>query len=203
VREIRGVLASPLELRGVRFVTPTLDVTVGRIEARWSFGAILLGRLEVQSLVIDSVRVAALAARDTVPAKAREAPRLQSLRAPLDVRVRRLALRGLHVSAPGDTAWLAVSEGRLSGRWHDDRVRLDTLVLRSPMFDADLRGEIVTEGPWRLDLSSEWALRPPDYPEFTGRGRTEGSVTAWRVTSVSMRPSPRASTCAGPSIPSI
>jgi translocation and assembly module TamB len=182
VREIRGVLASPLELRGVRFVTPTLDVTVGRIEARWSFGAILLGRLEVQSLVIDSVRVAALAARDTVPAKARPAPRLQSLRAPLDVRVRHLALRGLHVSAPGDTAWLAVSEGRLSGRWHDDRVRIDTLVVRSPMFDADVRGEIVTRGPWRLDLSSEWALRPPDHPEFAGRGRTEGSVTAWRVT---------------------
>ena len=181
VREIRGVLASPLELSGVRLATPSLDLTVGRIQARWSLGAILLGRLDVRSLAIDSVRVVTLAARDTASAKPGPPPRMPSLRAPLDVRVRRLVLRGLDVRAAGDSAGLTLTEGRLTGRWHDDRLRLDTLALRSPLLDADLRGEIGTAGPWRFDLSSEWALRPPDLPELRGRGRTEGTLAAWHI----------------------
>src|SRR5436190_353653 len=122
VREIRGVLASPLELTGVRFVTPSLELEADRVAARWSLGALLAGRLDVKSLEIDSVRIVTLAARDTAAAESLP-PRLPSLRAPLDIDVRHFVLHGLDVRAPGDTVGFALFEARFAGRWHHDHLR--------------------------------------------------------------------------------
>ena len=180
-REIRGALASPLVLRDVRFASPSLELTAARIEARWSLGPILLGRLDVTSLEIDSVRVLTVPGPAAARPEPGAPPRLSDLRALLALGVGRLVLRDLDLRAAGDSAGRTIAEFRFAGRWRADRLRLDTLALQSPGLDADVRGEIGTAGPWRLDLSSRWVARPRGLPEFSGRGRIDGSVARWRV----------------------
>jgi len=179
VREVRGTLASPLELWGVAWRTKSLEVSVDRLAAGWDLSDLLQGALVVRTLHADGVRVRQLA--PSAPAGTTPPPALPDLRLPLALRVGELRVRDFRYVPRGDSGAFALDEMRAAGDSRGELVRVSSLRARSPLFDLEAHGQIRPRREYPLDVELGGVLRLPGRPEFRGRGRVAGSVERARV----------------------
>ena len=179
VREVRGMLASPLELRGVAWRTKSLEVSVDRLAAGWDLSDLLQGALEVRTLHADGVRVRQLA--PSPPTGTTQPPALPDLRLPLALRVGELRVRDFRYVPRGDSGAFVFDEVRAAGELRGELVRISSLRVRSRLFDVEAHGQVRPRREYPLDVELGWVLRLPGRPEFRGRGRVAGSVERARV----------------------
>ena len=90
---VSGVLAGPIELSAASFADGELTLAAGRVELDWNPWALAAFTLEIDSLRIDSLRIALPAANPDPQAEPRPftAP---EIRLPLKLRLEALELRG-------------------------------------------------------------------------------------------------------------
>lgn len=177
IRESRGTLASPLELRGVVWRTATLEVRVERLLLRWDLPGLFGRTLDLHRLHAEGVRVRSLAASAAEPAGATP-DSLPSVRLPLTVRVRDLRVSDFLYSPAGDTAGLALDGLQAALDFEADQLRLSKLHAESRLFALDLRGRVEPHGDYPLDLDLGFRVRPPGRAELNGNAAVSGSLEA-------------------------
>lgn len=185
VGEVRGSLASPLELWDFEYRTASLSVRARHILVRWDLSRLPGKVLDVKSLEADSVRVRQF---PTPPDTTKTPGELPNVKLPLDLRVRSLLIRGFTWQTAKGGEPFALDDARLAGRWRADSIEVSGLSARSAGLDADVSGRIRLSGNYPLDATVAWAVRPERRPEYRGRGHVTGSLASTQVDARLERP---------------
>lgn len=139
---VDGHLGRPLGIRKLTIARDRQQIEIEALRLEWQPRALWRGRIEVDLLAAQTVRVSLLERDPTPP----ELP--DSLRLPLDLRVRVLDLARLEVIEAGRTVTLGGLRGNLDGigpRW------LAGVTLESPWADLSGKLDLAKDAPFALE----------------------------------------------------
>lgn len=181
VERVEGRLLGPLDLHGVAFRSPTLEVEVERAELRWAPRALLARQVSVEALHLEGLQVV-LAEADPPPPDepAPDAVELPEIDLPVAVDVASLRIDGMRLERLGaDPLELELAELTGSLAFRDGELQVRELALRDPLADLELAGTVLLRGDYPLDLSLGWRADIPgegELPALAGSGAVTGSV---------------------------
>lgn len=136
-----GTLSGPLRLEGLRYVDPAagVDARVDSIDVDADLLALLGGRVEVSAISANGVRLDLT----TVPEDPDKTPTEFSLKAPIDIVLKQLAIRSAAISMD-EKPVLAIDSLDLVAGWTAQGIVVRELDLQSPDGRVALNGSLVT-----------------------------------------------------------
>ncbi|HYN20543.1 MAG TPA: hypothetical protein VE078_06260, partial [Thermoanaerobaculia bacterium] len=179
VAKMTGPLRGPLDIRGLKYEREGLEVYVDHVQLEWRLRDLLDRRLDIERLYADGIRIL------TTPSeKETERGPLPDVNLRFNVIVRDARVRGLSVGAknapPGEPPFVIDRIDLATTAIRND-VRVDSLTVRSALFDADVRGSVRPLGDYPVDLSVKWTYRAPDMAPFSGDGKLTGTLKDLQV----------------------
>lgn len=176
VKEMRGPLRGPLEVRHLVYRNDRMEITVDRLVLHWRLSDLLRRRLDIQRLHAEDVRVLMGAAGDTPAERDSLDDGLADVDLPVSIVVRDGIVEGLQITTPGDPEGLVIDRVVLDGRSFEDSLQIRRLAVESRAFDAELSGRALPVGRYPLALEGRWTFRPEGGEEFTGEGTVAGEL---------------------------
>ncbi|MEP6801854.1 MAG: translocation/assembly module TamB domain-containing protein [Acidobacteriota bacterium] len=185
VERVEGRIRGPLTLHGLVYKTPALTVRVDKATIDWRVSELLRRRIDIVSLKASGVRVVSTPAPEK---KARQS--LPDLHLPFDIVIRQARVENLTFSssAPSGGAPFRVDTIVLSTRATGGAIHVERLEARGPTFSADVSGSVRPQGPYPVDLSTRWSLKPAGGPPYSGSGRLTGTLQQLGVAQVLSTP---------------
>ncbi|HEX9626520.1 MAG TPA: translocation/assembly module TamB domain-containing protein [Acidiferrobacterales bacterium] len=168
---LRGRLIGPIEIRGLRYRSPTLDIDVGTLSLDWSPWALARARLH-----ITHVDAGAFTLTLRPAATPKKSTGLPTLRLPLAILVDAARLDGFRLARAGRDAETLVDALELTAETRDGRLHIDRLVVRGPRYTLDATGQLAPRPPYALDLETRWTLDWPGYRRIAAAGRLGGDL---------------------------
>jgi translocation and assembly module TamB len=180
VAQMTGPLRGPLDIRGLKYEREGFEMFVDHVQLEWRLREILQRRLDIQRLYADGIRIV------TTPSETqKERTPLPDVNLRFNIIVRDARVRGLSISSKtaqaGETPFV-IDRIDLATTAIANAVRVDSLTVRSPTFDADVKGSVRPQGDYPVDLAVRWAYRAPDMAPFSGNGKLAGTLKDLQVT---------------------
>ena len=180
VAQLTGPLRGPLDIRGLRYEREGFEMTVDHVQLEWRLREIFQRRLDIQKLYADGVHIL------TTPSEEeKERSPLPDVNLRFNIIVRDARVRGLSVGSKTAQAGekpFVIDRIDLATTAIASDVRVDSLTVRSPTFDADVKGSVRPQGDYPVDLAVRWAYRAPDMAPFSGSGKLAGTLKDLQVT---------------------
>jgi translocation and assembly module TamB len=172
--DVQGRLVGPLRLSNVSVTTPGVQIEAGRIAADWRLLALFAGRLHLDYVEGDAVRIRLTATEDAAPESDEALPAL-----PLAVAIDRLTLHSGALYRDGEPLAEDV-ELALSGEAAGRRLALERLELtaRQGRVAGHARLSLDPEARWDVDL--DWSIATGETP-LSGRTRLTGRLAELSV----------------------
>ncbi len=188
VASLTGPIRGPLDIRGLHYEREGMEVFVDRVQLDWRLGELLERRLDIHKLYADNIRVI------TTPSEEeKERTPLPDVNLRFNIIVRDARVRGLSLAsktpAPGETPFVIDSIDLKTTAIQND-VRVDSLTVRSPTLDADVKGSVRPQGDYPVDLDVRWAYRAPDTAPFAGGGKVSGTLVEMNLVQEVQKPFP-------------
>ncbi|HYG63808.1 MAG TPA: hypothetical protein VEL74_14605, partial [Thermoanaerobaculia bacterium] len=179
VAELRGPLRGPLDIRGLKYEREGFSMNIERVQLEWRLRELADRQLDIQRLYADGVRIV------TTPSEEqKERSALPDLNLRFNIIVRDARVRDLSFASsaaePGEKPFVIDSIDLATTAMGGD-VRVDSLAVRSPTFDADVNGKVRPQGDYPVDLNVRWALRLPDMAPLSGAGKLTGTLEDLQV----------------------
>lgn len=179
VAQMTGPLRGPLDIRGLKYEREGFEMQVDRVQLEWKLRELLDKRLDIQRLYADGVRI-----RTTPSEEEKERSPLPDVNLRFNIIVRDARVRDLSIGAknapPTEPPFVIDSIDLATTAIRND-VRVDTLTVRSPTFDADVKGSVRPQGDYPVNLNVNWTYRAPDMAPFSGGGRVTGTLKDLQV----------------------
>jgi translocation and assembly module TamB len=180
VAQMTGPLRGPLDIRGLRYEREGFEMVVDHVQLEWRLREILQRRLDIQRLYADGIHIL------TTPSETqKERTPLPDVNLRFNIIVRDARVRGLSVGSKTPAAGEApfvIDRIDLATTAIQNDVRVDSLTVRSPTFDADVKGSVRPQGDYPVDLTVRWTYRAPDMAPFSGNGKVAGTLKDLQVT---------------------
>lgn len=179
VAEMTGPLRGPLDIRGLKYEREGFEMHVDRVQLEWKLRELLDKRLDIQRLYADGVRI-----RTTPTEEEKERSPLPDVNLRFNIIVRDARVRDLSIgakNAPPTEPPFVIDSIDLETTAIRNDVRVDNLVVRSPTFDADVKGSVRPQGDYPVNLNVKWTYRAPDMAPFSGGGRVTGTLKDLQV----------------------
>ena len=181
VERAEGRLLGPLDLHGVAFRSPTLEVEVERASLRWAPRALLSRQMSVEALHVEGLHVVLAEAPPPPPDEPAPDPvELPEIDLPVAVNLASLRIDGMRLERLGaEPLELELAELTGSLAFREGELHVRELALRDPLADLELAGTVLLRGDYPLDLSLGWRADIPgetELPPFAGSGAVTGSV---------------------------
>lgn len=180
VDRVEGRLLGPLDLHGVAFRSPTLEVGVERAELRWAPRALLARQVSVEALHLEGLRVVLAEVPPPPDEPAPDPVELPEIDLPVAVDLAYLRIDGTRLERLGaEPLELELAELTGSLAFREGELHVRELALRDPLADLELAGTILLRGDYPLDLSLGWRADIPgdaELPPLAGSGALTGSV---------------------------
>lgn len=184
VRELRGPLRGPLDIRGLVYKRDGLEMHVEHLELQWRLRDLLARQLDIEKLHAQGIRII------PTPSEKKEEPQpLPDINLSFNILVRDAQVRDLQIGAPGEEP-LVLDRIDLATTAVGNKFRIDRFVVRSPLVDGDITGSFQPQGDYPVDLQVQWWVRPPDMAEFSGQGPLTGTLEQLRVVQTLRAPFP-------------
>jgi translocation and assembly module TamB len=173
-----GRLADDLALENVTVALEGLELTIARLELRWSPGELLKGRLEISEIGAEGVRYRALPSdRPDPPDEPFLLP--ERLELPVSVHVERLTVDDIEIRTGPEAAPLEVTRVLLTGAaFVDSGFTLEALQVDAALGSVRGRADATAAGEYPLDVHLEWRFRPAGYAPIHGTTVLGGSLAA-------------------------
>lgn len=179
VAQMTGPLRGPLDIRGLKYEREGFEMHVDRVQLEWRLRELLEKRLDIQRLYADGIRI-----RTTPSEEEKEKGPLPDVNLRFNIIVRDARVRDLSIGAknapPGEPPFI-IDRIDLETTAVRNDVRVDNLVVRSPTFDADVKGSVRPQGDYPVNLNVVWTYRAPDTAPFSGKGRLTGTLKDLQV----------------------
>jgi translocation and assembly module TamB len=176
VRELRGPLRGPLDIRGFVYKRDGLDMYVEHLELQWKLRDLFARQLDIERLHAQGIRII------PTPSEKKEEDKgpLPDINLRFNILVRDAQVRDLQIGAPGEDPFV-IDRIDLATTAIGNRFQIERFVVRAPLVDGDITGTFQPQGDYPVDLQVQWKVRPPDMAEFSGRGPLTGSLEQLRV----------------------
>lgn len=188
VAELTGPLRGPLDIRGLKYEREGFEMYVDRVQLEWKLRELLNRRLDIQKLHMDGVRILT-----TPTEEEKEKGPLPDINLRYNIIVRDALVTNLSMGAknapPGEPPFV-IDRIALETTAIQNDVRIDSLTVRAPTFDADVTGTVRPLGDYPVDLDVKWAWRAPDMAPFSGSGQLAGTLKELLVTQTLATPFP-------------
>lgn len=173
MQRVEGTLAGPLRLLGIEYHYGGLSVTAGRLDVDVSLLDLSTGRLTIDELRTESLRVL-LPASSSASSGTSEPLRLPELALPMRVSVKHSDFRGSSI-VPHDGEPVAISRVQLQGGIAGGVVNVGHLSVEAPMGSVQLAGRVDTGANYQTRLDAKLAWQSAGRG-FTGRLSAEGDL---------------------------
>ncbi len=175
---VEGTLLGSLQLQGVRVRQPALSLELQAVALDWRPRALLLGRLQIERLEAEGIRIG-------IPEPDESSPPAEPFRPgevplPLDVWLQEVAVRDLQVRLGEQPPW-TVDRIELAARLDDRQVVLQRFELRAPQGGVAAGGSFELSDDLPVDAELDWDWVLPDRRTVGGHLRVSGNARALAV----------------------
>lgn len=183
----QGSLLGGLELRGLRYREAGVEVDVERLSLQVAAAPLLAGRVDVQRLRLETVRLRLPAQQDPEAVQPAAWPpelpqRLPAIELPVAVRVQSLELVDFALLAQPEAPSVEVDSLQLAAELAAGKLELKRLQLVAPLGRLALDASIDTRPPqWALQLQGAGAWTPVDQPSLEFGLDARGGLDALRL----------------------
>lgn len=188
VAKMTGPLRGPLDIRGLKYEREGFEMYVDHVQLEWRLRELLQRRLDIQKLHADGIRILT-----TPTEEEKEQGPLPDINLRYNIIVRDALVTNLSMGAknapPGEPPFV-IDRIALETTAIRNDVRVDSLTVRAPTFDADVKGTVRPLGDYPVDLDVKWAYRAPDMAPFSGNGQLAGTLKELQVTQTLGAPFP-------------
>ncbi|HET9227216.1 MAG TPA: hypothetical protein VFR31_11145, partial [Thermoanaerobaculia bacterium] len=188
VARMTGPLRGPLDIRGLKYEREGFEMYVDHVQLEWRLRELLNRRLDIQKLHADGIRILT-----TPTEEKKEKGPLPDINLRYNIIVRDALVTNLSMGAknapPGEPPFV-IDRIALATTAIKNDVRVDSLTVRAPLFDADVKGTVRPLGDYPVDLDVKWAYRKPDMAPFSGSGQLAGTLKELKVTQTLAAPFP-------------
>ena len=188
VAEMTGPLRGPLDIRGLSYEREGFEMHVDHVQLEWKLRELLNRQLDIQKLHADGIRILT-----TPTEEEKEKGPLPDVNLRYNIIVRDALVTNLSMGAknapPGEPPFV-IDRIALATTAIQNDVRVDSLTVRAPTFDADVKGTVRPLGDYPVDLDVKWAYRAPDMAPFSGNGQLAGTLKELLVTQTLATPFP-------------
>ncbi|HEX5719565.1 MAG TPA: hypothetical protein VF179_25620, partial [Thermoanaerobaculia bacterium] len=188
VAKMTGPLRGPLDIRGLKYEREGFEMYVDHVQLEWRLRELLQRRLDIQKLHADGIRILT-----TPTEEEKEKGPLPDINLRYNIIVRDALVTNLSMGAknapPGEPPFV-IDRIALETTAIRNDVRVDSLTVRAPTFDADVKGTVRPLGDYPVDLDVKWAYRAPDMAPFSGNGQLAGTLKELQVTQTLAAPFP-------------
>ena len=185
VGEMTGPLRGPLDIRGLKYERDGFEMYVDRVQLEWRLRELLERRLDIHKLHADGVRIL------TTPSEEEEKGPLPDVNLRYNIIVRDALITNLSIGSknapPGEPPFVIDRIALETSAIRND-VRVESLTVRAPTFDADVEGTVRPQGDYPVDLDVKWTYRAPDMAPFSGQGQLTGTLKDLLVTQTLSEP---------------
>ena len=179
---VEGRLGGALSLRGLRFETDTMLVTVGYLALDWSPAALFKRELRLEKLHIDEVAYTQLKPAPPTAAEETEAFSLpEQVSLPVALALRNIVLRSFEYRSAPEADPMRVDEAVWAASFRGNALSIDQLSAHGPLFRVDGVASARTEGSYALTASLSWQASLPDLAPLGGNLSVDGDLAAMRV----------------------
>ena len=184
VAKMTGPLRGPLDIRGLKYEREGFEMYVDHVQLEWRLRELLQRRLDIQKLHADGIRIVS-----TPTEEEKEKGPLPDINLRYNIIVRDAQVTNVSLGAPGEPPFV-IDRIALDTTAIRNDVRVDSLTVRAPTFDADVKGTVRPLGDYPVDLDVKWAYRAPDMAPFSGSGQLAGTLEELQVTQILAAPFP-------------
>jgi len=177
-----GSFGGPLDLRGLRFETEALRITVGSLQLDWSLSALLRRELRVEKLQVEDVAYTQL--KPAPPEEATDAEPFslpEQISLPVALSLRNIALRSFAYRSAPEAEPVRVDEATLAASFRGNDLSIDQLSAQGPLFQIDVVASAHTRDAYASTAAVDWQVSPPDLAPLGGRLSVEGDLSAARI----------------------
>lgn len=181
VARIEGRLIGPLEIRGVKIATDSMNLSVNAIDFDWSARELLSRTVHIKNLAVRGVdyTVTRVAEPEPEPEQLSEPFSLpEAIDLPVAVQIDRVALDDISATTAPEAEPLVVDSARLvNARLDDADWRIESLTGTGPMFDIDAQAKVAPRGGYAANLGVNATLRLPDLAPIKADAQIEGELS--------------------------
>ncbi|HSN85631.1 MAG TPA: hypothetical protein VL025_02685, partial [Thermoanaerobaculia bacterium] len=146
VRELRGPLRGPLDIRGFVYKRDGLELYVEHLELRWRLRDLLARQLDIERLHARGVRII-----PTPSEKEEDQGPLPDINLRFNILVRDAQVRDLQIGAPGEDPFV-IDQIDLETTAIGNRFEIQRFAVRAPLVDGDITGSFQPQGDYPVDL---------------------------------------------------
>lgn len=176
IKKLDGTLAGPIRVGDLIYRNDTIDVHLDNARLDWSPAALLLGRLRVDRLEAEGLRVRILEAETSGGAHARRfAPALNfSLGSARVERIR--------IERPRGQTPFIIDSVDLAGFVGQQLARVDRLRIDAPDVQLNAHGTLGISSDSDQNLEVQWRVHLPGFRPIAGAGQVGGNLSALKFT---------------------
>ncbi len=183
VSHAEGSALGPIDLRGLHYRSPELDVRLEHVRLDWRPWQLLRGRLRVQQLQLDSLQV-----------RFHDRPRtgnptdLPPLLVPLPVEIVSASVTDSRIFQANLARPVHLDQIDLRGRLDRNTLRLDALAIHFDSMALDIRGDIEPVGQYPLAISLDWSVDRAALPPLRGTATIAGNIRQLDIDALIQQP---------------
>ncbi|RTE65657.1 hypothetical protein EH243_10300 [Amphritea opalescens] len=177
VEQIDGSLLDNLKLSHVRYTQPNIVLSLESLALDWQPSALLSGRLHIMQLQVQQPTITLSGATNN-EANA-DSPELPEITLPLSFQIDQLQISQLTLNQLTKEDAVATTEvSDIQLRLHSDAqtLILDHFSITAPQADLTLEGQLTPNGPFPIELNTQWNLKLPQQQTLAGQGSIKGTL---------------------------
>ncbi len=181
VASIKGRLIGPLEVRGVKVETDTMDLSVNAVDLDWTAKELLSRSVHVKNLAVRGVdyTVTKIVEAEPEPEQPSEPFSLpEAIDLPVTVQIDRVALDDISATTAPEAEPFVVNTVRLiNARLDGENWKIESLTGNGPMFDIDADAGLNPRGSYATNLNLKASLRLPDLAPIQADAALKGDLS--------------------------
>ena len=163
-----GALLGTIRLRDIRYADGSDTVTIETVDLAWEPARLLNGTFHVRSIRGTDVRI--------LLGESTGATVLSSFSLPVDLRIDAVIADNITVFSGQEAVW-AITQGAVSGlAYRKAALHADDLSLVSDAFTLQIKGNLLTDGAYPLQLDVLFRAHPDGYEPIAVHGTINGPL---------------------------
>jgi len=179
IGRVEGRISGPLEVQGLRYESETLRLELDLARLEWSPAKLLAGTLWLDRLALRGLNYISL---KTAPDEAETTVLPESIRLPFRVVAEELSLDDASYLPAPDSEPLQLDHARLSAEISEQSWSISRIRFKAPRLDLQGNIQLQVNKNYRIEVQTQWQLRPPGYPPLDGRTEVRGDLDELLVT---------------------
>ena len=179
--ELNGHLLGDLSLKGFEYNDKNMEININSLLLSWQPKDLLDKRFLLKKLALDGLYFEQKTVSEKIPEdedSKTEAFKLPEIALPIDIVINELILNDLQLITAPDAEAIIVDHATLIAELIASKLTISQLAVKSPDIDASVKGHVVLEKQYPLDIKTDIQLHKTQLPQLGLQGTINGDLDA-------------------------